>query len=83
MNIIWNDPPGPGDCGEDGVTEFVSRCDVCGKGLGNLVYRKRGARGAIIKGHVIACSRLCGEEAAGIKPYARKTEDELVAQINH
>jgi len=61
MRLIF-DPPE--DClnGEDGHTEFVTLCEVCGK-YANMVYRKRGPRGAILKGHVIACSRACGETA--------------------
>lgn len=62
MKIIW-DAPGESENGEDGVTEYVSKCEGCSK-LGNMVYRKRGPRGAFLKGHVIACNRLCGEPLA-------------------
>lgn len=74
MNILWE----AGVHGEDGVTEFVAKCEVCGR-LGNMVYRKRGPRGAILKGHVVACNRLCGEEAAGIKPFVPKTQAQRMA----
>lgn len=64
MNVIL-DPPEECLNGECGHTEFVERCEVCGR-LANMVYQKVGPRGAIRKGKfVIACSRLCGEPAAG------------------
>lgn len=62
-DVIWNDPPEPGPNGEDGVTQFVSRCTLHGKAA-NMVYRNRGPRGAYLKGHVIGCCKDCGETAA-------------------
>jgi hypothetical protein len=62
MKVIF-DPPEDCQNGEDGHTEFMSRCEGCVR-LANMVYRKRGPRGAFHKGHVVACNRLCGEPLA-------------------
>ena len=64
MKVIWNDPPVPGTNGEDGVTEFVTRCKTHGR-YANMVYRMRGPRGAILKGWVVGCNKECGEAASG------------------
>jgi hypothetical protein len=61
--VLWNDGGVEGLYGEDGTTEFVSRCERCGR-LANMVYRRRGPRGGLRAGYVVACSRACGEEAA-------------------
>lgn len=64
MNVIL-DPPEECLHGECGHTEFVVRCEVCGR-LANMAYQKVGPRGGVKKGYVIACSRLCGEPAARV-----------------
>ena len=61
--VLWNDGGVKGLYGEDGTTEFMARCDGCGR-LANMVYRRRGPRGGLRTGYVVACSRSCGEEAA-------------------
>jgi len=61
--VLWNDGGVKGLYGEDGTTEFVSRCERCGR-LANTVYRRRGPRGGLRARHVVACSRACKEEAA-------------------
>jgi len=60
---LWNDGGVKGLYGEDGTTEFVSRCERCGR-LANIVYRRCGPRGGPRAGYLVACSRACGEEAA-------------------
>jgi len=37
--VLWNDGGVKGLYGEDGTTEFMSRCERCGR-LANMVYRR-------------------------------------------
>jgi len=61
--VLWNDGGVKGLYGEDGTTEFMARCERCGR-LANMVYRRLGPRCGLRAGYVVACSRACGEEAA-------------------
>lgn len=61
-NKIIIDPPEECQNGECGHTEFIARCEVCGR-LANMAYQKVGPRGGTKKGFAIACSREHGEQA--------------------
>lgn len=62
IRVIWTSPE-ESVVGEDGYTEFLTRCTLHGR-LANMVWKKRGPRGGIRPGFVIGCTRECGEQAS-------------------